>query len=95
MTECNCGASTAGKWADKHTEGCASLAPIKTTGVTDVEWLDAKVVELSEQNEALRRDLAYAYRAINAGFVYGTFDFSILKKTAQNFVEREDVTPFN
>ena len=25
--ECDCGAETTGKWADKHTRGCASLEP--------------------------------------------------------------------
>lgn len=56
MAECNCAATVEGAWAGVHTEGCASLQPM-TTGITDVEWLDAKVCELSDENKRLRAAL--------------------------------------
>lgn len=33
MAECDCGAETEGKWADKHTAGCASLGDFLLQGL--------------------------------------------------------------
>lgn len=46
---CDCGATHDGKWKGIHTEGCRTM----TTGIDDVEWLDAKVVELSARVKEL------------------------------------------
>lgn len=53
--DCDCGAATSGKWSGIHSEGCSAMR--ETTGIDDVEWLDAKVVELSKENERLRAAL--------------------------------------
>lgn len=37
--ECDCGAETVGKWADKHTEGCASLQPRPMTRQEIIELI--------------------------------------------------------
>lgn len=58
MAECNCGATTDGAWTGVHTKGCASLQPA-TTGITDVEWLDAQVCKLSDENVRLRAALQF------------------------------------
>lgn len=40
--------------------------------------------------EETRRKLEYAYRVIHGGFTFGTFDFSILKTEAAQFVASAD-----
>lgn len=36
--------------------------------------------------EALERELLYAYRCIENGFVYANFDFTVLRTRASNFL---------
>jgi hypothetical protein len=46
----------------------------------DYIWRPA--TDAATEIRQLRRDLEYAYRAIEFGFQYGSFDFSVLRKRA-------------
>lgn len=63
MADCNCGAATEGNWAGIHTKECASVQSA-TTGITDIDWLDAKVCELSNENKRLLAALRDAIPAL-------------------------------
>ena len=43
-------------------------------------------MSLEKENARLRRELEYAYRCIEHGYVHGTFDFSVLRTRASNYL---------
>lgn len=46
--------------------------------------------ELAEEIADLREKLEYAYRCVNMGFVFGSFDFSVLRKEATEYLKGLD-----
>jgi len=40
----------------------------------------------AQKIEKLQAELEYAYRCIEHGYVYGTFDFSVLRTRASNYL---------
>lgn len=47
-------------------------------------------VALRERVKDLENDLGYAYRVIDFGFTYSSFDLSILRARAKEWVEADD-----
>lgn len=43
-------------------------------------------VRLKEENDRLRAEIEYAYRVVAFGFEYSSFDFSVLRKRAEEFL---------
>ena len=45
---------------------------------------------LKAENERLRAELEYAYRCIAHGYEFGTFDFSVLRTRAKEYLADKD-----
>lgn len=55
-------------------------------GLTDIPA--SVCAESADEIYRLRRSLEYAYRVVNFGFEYGSFDMSVLRKEAKAYFEK-------
>jgi hypothetical protein len=58
-----------------------------------LDKMSPELERLREINDELRNKLEYAYRCIEHGYVYGTFDFSLLRTYASNYLAELEEKP--